>query len=72
MMADFSNFKNLQTVLYGLLLAILPAATQYLGAVNWDSVFSFLGQGYSTTVAMVVSSLVAGFIGWLTPPPVKK
>ena len=61
-------WKVFKTILYGLIIAVAPAATQYLMGIDWNHIFSFLGP-YSTVAAMFVTSVVAGVAGWFTPPP---
>ena len=68
------KFAGLRTFFVGLLMAVVPAATSYLGIVDWNSVFSFLGPHYSSVAAMVVGGLVMILMRSITstPPLIRK
>lgn len=50
--------KGFKTILVGLHIAIVPAITQYVGAINWDA---FLPAPYSTMVAGAIMILMRFF-----------
>lgn len=50
--------KGFKTILVGLLIAVVPAITQYVGAINWDGI---LPAPYSTMVAGAIMILMRFF-----------
>lgn len=57
------RLKGLKTILVGLAMAVVPVVTQYIGAIDWNSVLPF-------PYNFVASGLVMIFMRLVTTSPV--